>query len=103
VEPVPVLPPRSVSVLAIEIIALPLLPVHPEVPNDDAPVGEGHHLADLHHPVPARALDCGDYELGADIALAQVFLIHAVGSHQSSGVAIPSLSAKSHDFIVYIR
>ena len=47
-------------------------------PDDDASLGEGDLLADLHHPVPARALHCGAYELGADIALAEVFLVHKV-------------------------
>jgi hypothetical protein len=44
--------------------------------NDDAAFGEGHFLANLHHPVPARALDGGAYELGADVALAEVFFVH---------------------------
>jgi hypothetical protein len=42
--------------------------------GDDASFGEDDLLADLHHPVPARAFHCGAYELGADIALAEVFL-----------------------------
>ena len=42
--------------------------------DDDAPLGEGNLLAELHHPVPARAFHGGAYELGADIALAEVFL-----------------------------
>ena len=44
--------------------------------DDDASLGKGDLLADLHHPVPARAFDRGAYELGADIALAEVLLIH---------------------------
>src|SRR5438876_943012 len=47
-------------------------------PDDDAPLGEGDLLANLHHPVPARAFHCGAYELGTDIALAEVFLVHVV-------------------------
>ena len=46
--------------------------------NDDAALGEIDLLADLHHPVPARAFHGGAYELGADIAFAEVFLVHAV-------------------------
>jgi len=49
---------------------------HELAPDDDAPFGEGHLLADLHHPVPACALHCGAYELGADVALAEVFFVH---------------------------
>ena len=41
-------------------------------------VGEIDLLADLHHPVPAGAFDGGADELGADIALAEIFLVHAV-------------------------
>src|ERR1019366_10159432 len=47
-------------------------------PDDDTSLGESDLLANLHHPVPARAFHCGAYELGADIALAEVFLVHAV-------------------------
>jgi hypothetical protein len=47
-------------------------------PDNDASLGEIDLLADLHHPVPARAFDGGADELGADIALAEVFLVHAV-------------------------
>ena len=47
-------------------------------PNNDATLGEINLLADLHHPIPARAFHCGANELGADVAFAQVFLIHAV-------------------------
>src|ERR1019366_1432381 len=45
-------------------------------PDDDASLGESNLLADLHHPVPARAFYCGTDEHGTDIALAEVFLIH---------------------------
>jgi len=45
-------------------------------PNDDAPLGEGHLFANLHHAVPARALDSGADELGTDVALAEVFFVH---------------------------
>ena len=44
--------------------------------NDDAALGEGDLLADLHHPVPARAFHGGADELGADVALAEVLLVH---------------------------
>ena len=47
-------------------------------PDNDASLGEIDLLADLHHPVPARAFHCGADELGADVALAEVFLVHAV-------------------------
>jgi hypothetical protein len=63
-------------------------------PNDDAALGEGDLLADLHHPVPPRALHCGAYELGADIALAQVFLVHKVIS-----VALGLTYLRSEDLI----
>lgn len=45
-------------------------------PDDDAAFGEVDLFADLHHPVPARALYGWADELGADIALAEVFLVH---------------------------
>ena len=38
--------------------------------------GKSHLLADLRHPVPARALDRRADELGADIALAQILFIY---------------------------
>jgi hypothetical protein len=44
--------------------------------HDDAAFGESDLLANLHHPIPARALDCGADELGTDVALAEVFLVH---------------------------
>ena len=47
-------------------------------PDNDAAFGEVDLFANLHHPVPARAFDGGAYELGADIALAEIFLVHAV-------------------------
>jgi len=47
-------------------------------PDDDAALGERDLLAYLHHAVPARAFYGGAYELGADVALGEVFLVHAV-------------------------
>ena len=44
-------------------------------PDDDAPLGERDLLAYLHHPVPARALDGGTDELGADVAFAKIYLV----------------------------
>src|ERR1700731_3300994 len=46
--------------------------------DDNAPLGEGDLLADLHHPVLARAFHGGAYELGADIALAEVCFVHTI-------------------------
>lgn len=43
--------------------------------DDDAALGKSDFLADLHHPVPARALDGRTDELGADVAFAKVFLV----------------------------
>ena len=40
------------------------------------PFGKSDFLADLHHPVPARALDGGTDELGADVAFAEIFLVY---------------------------
>jgi hypothetical protein len=48
---------------------------HELAPDDDASLGEGDLLADLHHPVPARALHGRAGELGADISLAEVLFI----------------------------
>ena len=45
-------------------------------PDDDASLGESDLLTDLHHPVPPRSFHRGANELGADIALAEVFLVH---------------------------
>jgi hypothetical protein len=36
---------------------------------------ESDFLADLHHPVPARALDGWADELGANVAFAKIFLV----------------------------
>jgi hypothetical protein len=43
--------------------------------DDDAAFGKSDLLAHLHHPVPARALYGGAYELGADVAFAKIFLV----------------------------
>ena len=56
-------------------------------PDDDASLGKGDLLADLHHPVPARAFHSGANELGADVALAEVFFVHAVFGGNSPTVA----------------
>ena len=45
--------------------------------NDDAALGEADLLADLHHFIPARLLNGRGDELGADVAFAEVFLVHA--------------------------
>ena len=37
---------------------------------------DGDFLADLHHSVPTRAFYGQADELGADVALAEVFLVH---------------------------
>jgi len=44
--------------------------------DDDAPLGKSDFLADLHHPVAARALDGGTDELRADVAFAEIFLVY---------------------------
>ena len=41
--------------------------------DDNSPFGKSEFLADLHHPVPARALDGWADELGADVAFAKIF------------------------------
>ena len=46
--------------------------------NNNAPLGEGDLFADLHHPIPACPLYRRAYKLGADIALAEIFLVHKV-------------------------
>lgn len=58
--------------------------------HDDAAFGEGYLLANLNHPVPARVLDGGAYELGTDVALAEVFLVHLVRlSRLSTNLRMP--------------
>ena len=44
--------------------------------DDDAAIGEAHLLADLQHLIPARLAKGGRDELGADVAFAEVALIH---------------------------
>ena len=64
--------------LVIKVIsALGLAAGNELSPDDDASLREGDLFTYLHHPVPTRAFNCGTYELGADIALAEVFFIHA--------------------------
>ena len=46
-------------------------------PYIDAAIGEGDFLANLILNIPARCLDLGRDELGADVAFAEVFFIHA--------------------------
>jgi hypothetical protein len=48
--------------------------------DDDASLGKVDLLAYLHHPFPTRSFHCEADELGADIALAEVFLVHKVQS-----------------------
>lgn len=45
-------------------------------PIYDAAHGEGHFLPNLQHSVPAHALDGGADELGTDVALTKVLLVH---------------------------
>jgi hypothetical protein len=47
-------------------------------PDDDTSLGEGDLLTDLHHTVPACTFYRRADELGADIAFAEVFLVHVV-------------------------
>jgi hypothetical protein len=44
--------------------------------DDDAALCESDLLADLHHPVPTRALHGGTDVLGADVAFAEVLFVH---------------------------
>ena len=48
--------------------------------NDDPALGEVDLLANLRHDIPARLLHGGRDELGADVALAEVFFIHSVAA-----------------------
>ena len=49
------------------------LPVHYQLSaHDDAAFGKSDLLAYLHHPVPARGFYGGAYEVGADVAFAQI-------------------------------
>src|SRR5580704_212264 len=47
-------------------------------PDDDTSLGEGDLLTDLHHPIPSSTFYCRADEFGADIAFAEVFLVHVV-------------------------
>ena len=70
---------RNIGLVVKDVIgALGFAARNKLAPDDDASLGEIDLLADLHHPVPARAFDGGAYELGADVALAEIFLVHAV-------------------------
>ena len=70
---------RNIGLVIKDVVgALGLAARYQFAADDDAPLGESDLLADLHHPVPARAFDGGTDELGADVALAEVFLVHAV-------------------------
>ncbi len=40
------------------------------------PLVKATFLADLHHPVPARALNGGTDELRADVAFAEIFPVY---------------------------
>ena len=61
--------------------------------DDDAPLGKSDFLADLHHPVPARALDGGTDELGADVAFAEVFPVYG---HVAYGCLLLAQSVADH-------
>jgi len=70
--------------------------------DDDAPFGKSDFLADLHHPVPARALDGGTDEFGADVAFAQVSLVYRdvrlsvpLLDQINLGVSVPNLPKQS--------
>jgi len=52
-------------------------------PDDNASLGERDLFADLHHAVPTSPLHGGTDELRADVAFAEVFLVHAVFSEIS--------------------
>ena len=68
---------RDVRLVIKDIIGALGLPAGDEFPADnDAPFSKSDFLADLHHPVPARALDGGTDEFGADVAFAQILLIY---------------------------
>ena len=45
-------------------------------PDIDPSIGEGDFLANLVLDVPARCLDLGRDELGADVAFAEIFFVH---------------------------
>jgi hypothetical protein len=68
---------RDIGLVIKDVIGALRLPACDQFSaDDDTPFGKSDFLADLHHPVPARALDGGTDELGADIAFAEVFLVY---------------------------
>ena len=68
---------RDVWLVIKDIIGALGLPAGNEFSaDDDAPFGKSDLLADLHHPVPARALDGGTDEFGTDVAFAEVFPVY---------------------------
>ena len=68
---------RDVGLVIKDVIGALGLPAGYQLSaHDDAAFGKSDFLADLHHPVPARALDGGTDEFGADVAFAQVPLIY---------------------------
>ena len=70
---------RDIGLVIEDVVgALGFATRHKLPPDDDAPLGKVDLFANLHHPVPARAFHGGADELGADIALAEVFLVHTV-------------------------
>lgn len=62
-----------------------LLPRNKLAPNDEAALCETALLAELRYLIPACLLDGRGDELGADIALAEVFLVHGRGSKFVNG------------------
>src|SRR5439155_9506570 len=59
---------RDVGLVIKDVIGAFSLPARDELStHDDAPFGKSDFLADLHHPIPARALHGGTDELGADV------------------------------------
>src|ERR1700733_3162960 len=53
-----------------------LAPRYELAADDDPSFGEIDLLADLHHSIPAGPLHSGTDELGADVAFAEVLLVH---------------------------
>ena len=70
---------RDIGLVIKDVVGALGLATGNEVSSDyDASLGERNLLAYLHYPISACAFHRGAYELGADIALTQVFLVHKV-------------------------